>query len=109
MENFYTNSRVTASFLPCLVKSFEPVIAVKIQENIREDFFCRFAFLPLLVEDFFKLIIKVNCPGIIIFGFVRFSANDSEMRRNRVLLSCGRWALGEVLLQSSCRVLKVVS
>ncbi|EKD41111.1 MAG: hypothetical protein ACD_74C00028G0006 [uncultured bacterium] len=45
VEDFYTNSRSIASFLPALIKAVDPVGAVAIQEYIREYFVVRLSLL----------------------------------------------------------------
>ena len=72
MKKPYTNFSIFASFLPRFIKPLNFVCAVSIQKYKWKEFFDIFTSFPLLFKNFFKFFIKVNRPGLIVFGFADF-------------------------------------
>jgi hypothetical protein len=82
MKNLSRNAGLSAGVLPGFAKLFNPIGAVAIEKDPRQD--CPplvehpLAKFPLHCDDLFFFIIEVGDPGVIVFRFPGFKPDDSE-------------------------------
>ncbi len=78
----YTNTGIRASLFPCLVKTLNFISAISVKKNIGQQRLINFPFIPLFMENLFELIVKVDRPSLIIFGFPNLEPDNAIIAVN---------------------------